>query len=199
VGKTNAIHSEGEKDENNNTTKGDIALYDTKNSLIYGKNSLIACLGLDNIIAIETDDAILIADKSKAQDIKNIAKDLLHKNKDEVKLHNRVFRPWGYYETLSNDANFRVKRILVNPNSSLSLQSHDFRSEHWVVIKGIATVTQEDKVFDLPAGESTFIPTGNKHRLCNNTDEIVEIIEVQMGEKVEEDDIKRYEDNYGRK
>lgn len=115
-----------------------------------------------------------------------------------IKFHNRVYRPWGYYEVIQSDDNFKVKRILVNPLSSLSLQSHNFRSEHWIVINGIATVENNGNKFDLPKGESTFIATKHKHRLSNNTNEDLEIIEVQMGERVEESDIERFEDNYGR-
>ena len=187
------------KDEDGNVTKGDVITYETKNSFIQAENSLITCLGLDNIIAIETSDAILIADKSKSQDVKKITQDFLAQNKDEVKFHNRVHRPWGYYEIIQARDNFKVKRILVNPNSSLSLQRHNFRSEHWVVIKGIATVQRESEAFDLPAGKSTFISIGQKHRLRNKTEDNLEIIEIQMGEKIEESDIERFEDNYGRK
>ena len=173
--------------------------YETKNSFIQAENSLITCLGLDNIIAIETSDAILIADKSKSQDVKKITQDFLAQNKDEVKFHDRVHRPWGYYEIIQARDNFKVKRILVNPNSSLSLQRHNFRSEHWVVIKGVATVQRESEAFDLSAGKSTFISIGQKHRLRNKTEDNLEIIEIQMGEKIEESDIERFEDNYGRK
>jgi mannose-1-phosphate guanylyltransferase / mannose-6-phosphate isomerase len=199
VGDFSSLHDANNKDKNGNVTKGNVELFDTKNSLIKAQSSLVTCLGLENIIAVETDDAILIADKNRSQDIKKITKDFLAQNKDEVKFHNRVFRPWGFYETLSQGSGFKVKRILVNPSASLSLQSHNFRSEHWVVIKGVATVEKEGKIFDLPTGESTFIPTKHKHRLSNKTNHSVEIVEVQMGEKVEESDIERFEDNYGRK
>ena len=199
VGDFESIHKVKDKDANGNVIKGNVASYDTHNSLIYANNNLIACLGLKNIIAVATDNAILIADKNKAQDIKKITKDLLSKNKDEVKFHNRVFRPWGYYETLSSGIGFKVKRILVNPNSSLSLQSHNFRSEHWVIIKGVATVEKENKISQLLAGESIFIAIKDKHRLSNNTKQDLEIIEVQIGEKTDEDDITRFEDSYGRK
>ena len=198
VGDFNSIYDQKKKDQNNNVAEGDVILYNTKNSFIKSENSLITCLGLDNILAIATSDAILIADKNKSQDIKIVAQELLQKNRDEVKFHNRVYRPWGYYEVIQSGNNFKVKRILVNPNSSLSLQSHDFRSEHWVVINGIATVENNGKIFELPKGESTFIPLKHKHRLINNTSKDLEIIEVQMGEKIDESDIKRFDDNYGR-
>jgi mannose-1-phosphate guanylyltransferase/mannose-6-phosphate isomerase len=198
VGDFNSIYKIHKKDKNHNAISGDVVLRDTKNSLVKSENILITCLGLDNIIAIQTGDAILIADRSKSQDIKKITKDLLMSHEDKVKFHNRVYRPWGYYEVIQSDDNFKVKRILVNPLSSLSLQSHNFRSEHWIVINGIATVENNGNKFDLPKGESTFIATKHKHRLSNNTNEDLEIIEVQMGERVEESDIERFEDNYGR-
>jgi mannose-1-phosphate guanylyltransferase/mannose-6-phosphate isomerase len=198
VGDFSAIYKEGVKDKNNNVTDGNVELYDTKDCLIHSHHSLITCLGLKNTIVIETDDTILIADKSKSQDVKLIVKDLLEKNKNEVKLHNRVYRPWGYYETISQDKVFKVKRIAVNPGASLSLQMHNHRSEHWVVIKGVANVQKDEEIFNLEAGKSTFIPVRTKHRLANNSKELLEIVEVQMGDYVEEDDIIRYQDNYGR-
>jgi mannose-1-phosphate guanylyltransferase/mannose-6-phosphate isomerase len=198
VGDFNAIYKTSSKDENANAKFGNVQMYDSKNSLIYSNRSLIACLGLDNIIVVESDDAILIANKDRAQDIKKIVSDLSIKDNDKVKLHNRVFRPWGYYETLINDNLFKVKKILVNSNSSLSLQSHQFRSEHWVVVKGTAFVTCGDKEFNLNCGESTFIKSKTKHRLANKTDKELKIIEVQIGSYLEEDDIVRFEDIYGR-
>ena len=159
---------------------------------------MIACLGVDNIVAIESDDVFLIADKSRSQDIKKITQDLLSKNKEEVKLHKKGFRPWGYYQTLSEGKDFKVKRILVKPNSAISLQLHNKRSEHWVVIKGVAMIQKEEEIFELKTGESTFIPMQTKHRIMNQTDVSLEIIEVQMGSYVGEDDIVRIEDDYGR-
>ena len=200
VGDFKAIYETKDKDSNNNVKEGNVITYDTHNSFIHSKQHLITCLGLNNIIAIETDDTILLADKEKSQDVKKIVKDLLSKNREEVQLHNRVFRPWGYYETLNKEQNFKVKKILVKPGQSLSLQMHEFRSEHWVVIKGIATIQKEGDIFDLETGKSTFIPIKTKHRLSNNSNDTdLEIIEVQMGQKVEEEDIIRFEDVYGRK
>ena len=198
VGDFKAVYEAKEKDENGNVTKGNVVTYDTEDSLIYSDQHLITCLGLKDIIAIETDDTILLADKNRSQDMKTIVKDLQKKKRPEIELHNRVFRPWGYYETINQDQNFKVKRISVNPNQSLSLQMHNHRSEHWVVIKGVATIQKGEEIFDLEAGKSTFIPLQVKHRLTNKSNEALEIIEVQMGEKVEEEDIVRFEDVYGR-
>jgi mannose-1-phosphate guanylyltransferase/mannose-6-phosphate isomerase len=199
VGDFNAVYQAGQKDQNQNVKKGNVELYNTSNSLIHSHNSLITCLGLKDIIVVETGDTILVADKNQSQEIKTVVKDLLGKNKNEIKLHSRVFRPWGYYETITCESTFKVKRILVNCGSSLSLQMHNHRSEHWVVIKGIATVQKDEEIFELEAGKSTFIPVKTKHRLANKQNQPLEIIEVQMGDYVEEDDIIRFEDNYGRK
>lgn len=198
VGDFKAVYDIKDKDKNDNVAIGDVALYDSKNSLIYAKNNLIACLGLDNIAVIESDDALLIADRNRMQEVKNITKDLLSKNRLEVISNKKGFRPWGYYQTLSENRGFKVKRIFVKPHSAISLQLHNKRSEHWVVIKGIAIVEKNSKKFTLCEGESTFIPVKTKHRITNNQDTNLEIIEVQMGEYVGEDDIVRFEDNYGR-
>ena len=198
LGDFKSVYDINSKDENANVKKGDVELLDCKNSMVFSANKLIAGIGLDDVVVIESDDAILIANKNKVQDVKNLVKDFVCKNRSEVELHNKVFRPWGFYETLSVGKNFRVKKIAVNPKCSLSLQSHNFRSEHWVVTKGRAKVQNGDKIFDLNEGESTFIPLKVKHRLTNEWDIVLEIIEVQMGDYVGEDDIIRYEDVYGR-
>ncbi len=198
VGDFNSIHEAKDKDSNQNVIFGEVKTYDSSNCLIYSNNSLITCLGVKNLAIIETDDSILIVDKDRTQDVKRIVKDLVEQGSDKIKLHNRVFRPWGYYETLSQQSNFKVKRILVNPNSSLSLQSHKYRSEHWVVVSGNATVQNDDKILNLKAGESTFIPEEIKHRLSNQSDGVLEIIETQTGSYLGEDDIKRFDDVYGR-
>ena len=198
VGDFSSIYQASAKDKDNNATFGDVEMYDSSNSLIYSHNSLIACLGLDNIAVIQSDDSILIANKSKVQNIKEIVGDLSLKNSDKVKFHNKVFRPWGYYENLVDGGLFKVKKILINPHSSLSLQSHKFRSEHWIVVKGSAVVHNDEQVLNLNYGESTFIKSGAKHRLLNEGDEDLEIIEVQIGCYLGEDDIKRFEDIYGR-
>ncbi|MCE3255449.1 MAG: manC [Rickettsiaceae bacterium] len=198
VGDFNSIYQASKKDENNNVIFGDVKTYESSNSLIYSHNSLIACLGLSNIVAVQTDNAILIANKNKVQDIKKIVNDLSLKNSDKIRFHNKVFRPWGYYEILAEEISFKVKRILINARSSISLQLHKFRSEHWVVIRGTATVQNDQKISILNPGESTFIPANTKHKLSNETNDDLEIIEVQMGEYCGEDDIERFEDVYGR-
>jgi len=198
VGDFKAIYDVKKKDKEGNVSEGKVELYDTKNSYIHSCQSLVTCLGVENIVAVETEDAFLIADKDRVQDVKKVVKNLQSKDKKEVEQHFKGYRPWGNYETISLGEGFKVKRILVKPHSSLSLQLHNYRSEHWVVIKGVATIQKEEEVFELKAGESTFIPVKAKHRISNNTDVDVEIIEVQMGSYVEEDDIVRLEDNYGR-
>ncbi len=198
VGDFNSIYQASLKDKNNNATFGDVKMYDSSNSLIYSNHSLIACLGLDNIVVVESDDAILIADKNKTQNIKKIVGDLSSTGSDKIKFHNKVFRPWGYYKSLINGEFFKVKKILINPYSSLSLQSHEFRSEHWIVVKGSVVVHNDQQVLNLNYGESTFIKAKTKHRLSNESNESAEIIEVQIGSYLGEDDIKRFQDIYGR-
>lgn len=198
VGDFKAVYDVKEKDQHNNVVEGDACLYDTKDSLIYSQKHLITCLGLDNIIAIESDDAFLIADRNRTQDIKKVTKELLEKNQEIVKLHKKGFRPWGYYQTLSEGSGFKVKRIIVKSHSSLSLQLHNQRSEHWIVIKGVAMIQKGEEILELKTGESTFIPIQTKHRIMNQTDISLEIIEVQMGNYVGEDDIVRIQDDYGR-
>jgi mannose-1-phosphate guanylyltransferase/mannose-6-phosphate isomerase len=192
LGDFNYIHKNSAKDQNNNAIFGEVRTYDSSNYLIYFHKNIVACLGLDNIIAIETVDAILIADRSRSQDIKKIVDDLSLNGDERIKLHSKYFRPWGYYEILSDSKLFKVKKILLKPNSSLSLKSHQFRSKHWVVIRGVATIHKDGEVFNISPEESTFIPAELKNRLSNQTDENLEIIEVQIGSYLGEDGIERF-------
>ncbi len=177
----------------------DTLLESTKNSLVYADHKLVSVVGLDNIVVIETSDAILVMDRNQSQEVKMIVNKLNTEKREEKNLHRKVSRPWGWYDSLDEGENFKVKRIQVNPGASLSLQKHTKRSEHWVVVKGEAEVICNDKKITLKENESTYIPLGYKHRLSNPGEEILEIIEVQSGNYLSEDDIERFDDKYNRK
>jgi mannose-1-phosphate guanylyltransferase/mannose-6-phosphate isomerase len=198
LGSWDAVWQVGNKDEYQNVTYGDIILENTKNSLIYADHKLVSTVGLDNIVVIETSDAILVMDRNQSQGVKLLVNKLNNEKREEKNLHRKVLRPWGWYDSLDEGSNFKVKRIQVNPGASLSLQKHAKRAEHWVVVKGIAEVICNDKRIILQKNESTYIPLGQAHRLSNPGKEILEIIEVQSGNYLGEDDIERFNDNYGR-
>ena len=185
-------------DDNKLSGKGNIVIHDSKNNIVYADSKLIVCLGVDNHLIAETKDAVLIADRSRGQEIKQIVNKLRAEGYSESDLHAKVYRPWGSYETIDKGANFQVKRIIVNPGQRLSLQSHKKRAEHWVVVKGCAIVTLDEQTLNLQVNQSVYIPIGAKHRLENKASEPLHLIEVQCGEYLGEDDIERYEDNYGR-
>ena len=188
------------KDLNNNYSNSDSVLIESKNNLVYSSsnNRVITALGVEDLCLVDTPDALLIASSSKTQDVKKIVTSLKAQNKSQATINRKTYRPWGWYDNIEEGKGFKVKRIGVNPGAVLSLQMHHKRSEHWVVIKGIAEVTCGEKVFNLNENESTFIPIGEKHRLRNSTPNPLEIIEVQLGSYLEEDDIVRFEDTYGR-
>ncbi len=171
---------------------------DTKNCYINSQAGLVAVIGADNLIIINFKDVTLIANKNNAQDVKKLFNVLKESNHSECSHHTKVLRPWGSFETVDIEDRFKVKRIIVNPKSSLSLQMHHKRSEHWAVVKGRAFVTCDDKEFILEIDQSSYIPVGAKHRLENREDVPLEIIEVQIGNYLGEDDIVRFEDIYGR-
>ena len=198
LGSWNAVWQEGNKDKDQNVTYGDTLLENTKNSLIYADHKLVTTVGIDNLIVIETSDAIMIADRMQSQNVKIIVDKLQLKKREEQILHRKVSRPWGWYDSLEEGENFKVKRIQVNPGASLSLQRHTKRAEHWVVVKGVAEVICNDKKITLKENESTYIPLGHTHRLSNPGKDFLEIIEVQSGDYLGEDDIVRYEDSFGR-
>lgn len=198
LGSWNALWQSSLKDLNQNVSYGDVVLEDTKNSLIYSNHKLVATLGIDNLIIVETPDAVLIAQRNQTEDIKLIVNKLNSTKRNEQILHRKVSRPWGWYDNLDEGENFKVKRIQVNPGASLSLQKHNKRAEHWVVVKGTAEVICNDKKIILRENESTYIPLGFKHRLSNPGQDILEIIEVQSGTYLGEDDIERFDDYYGR-
>ena len=198
LGSWDAVWELGDKDKNQNVTYGDTLLENTKNSLIYANHKLVSTLGIDNLVVIETSDAIMIADRNHSQHVKVIVDKLHLQKREERALHRKVSRPWGWYDNIDEGENFKVKRIQVNPGASLSLQKHAKRAEHWVVVKGVAEVICNDNKITLNENESTYIPLGHKHRLSNPGKDILEIIEVQSGSYLGEDDIVRFEDTYGR-
>ena len=198
IGNWNSIWEISEKDNLGNAISGNIFLEDSKKSYLISENRLIVALGIENLIVVDTQDAILIADKKFSQNVKNIVSKLKDQKYEEAKKHRKIFRPWGSYLSLSEDLSWQVKRINVNPGASLSLQKHKFRTEHWIIVSGIAKVELEGETKILKENESTYIPLGYKHRLSNPGKEPLILIEVQSGSYLGEDDIIRFEDNYGR-
>ena len=198
IGSWDALWDAKNKDSNGNVSKGDVILNGVKNTYTYSSNRLVSAIGVSDLVIVDTQDALLIADKNHSQNIKDIVNQLKKENRSEAENHRKVLRPWGYYDSIDVDDGFQVKRILVNPGAKLSLQKHQHRAEHWVVVKGIATITRGDDVFVLKENQSTYIPKGEVHRL-ENTEEIdLEIIEIQTGDYLGEDDIIRLEDDYQR-
>ena len=198
LGSWDAVWQVGESDGDGNVTIGDTILADTKNTYVHSSSRLVSTVGVENLVIIETADAVLIADKSQSQHVKKIVNQLVQDNRQEDTLHRKVHRPWGWYDSIDEGARFKVKRIQVKPGVSLSLQKHAHRAEHWVVIKGTAEITNGEQVLTLIENQSTYIPPGTLHRLSNPGDIPLEIIEVQSGSYVGEDDIVRVEDTYGR-
>jgi mannose-1-phosphate guanylyltransferase/mannose-6-phosphate isomerase len=186
------------KDDQNNVLIGDVVSTKTHNSLIYSQDRLVSASGVDNLVIIETSDAVLIINRSESQHIKLIVNNLMNHKNEITKFHRKVQRPWGWYDTIDNGNGFKVKRIQVNVNASLSLQKHSRRSEHWVVVKGQANIICDNHKIVLNESESTFIPKGKAHRLSNFGSVPLEIIEVQTGSYLGEDDIERIDDEYGR-
>ena len=198
LGSWDSIYARHAKDANHNVTHGEVVSLDTTNSLVWTEAGLVATLGLDNVVVIQTADATLVCDRSRAEDIKALVAEVKARQPALTEIHQTVFRPWGSYMVLEEGANFKIKRIVVNPGAKLSLQMHYHRSEHWVVVSGVATITKDGKEYILQENQSTYIPQTHQHRLANNGTEPLSIIEVQCGEYVEEDDIVRFDDNYGR-
>ncbi len=198
VGSWSALWDVGRQDENGNVTKGDVLTENSHNCYLHAEQRLVAAVGLENHVVVETADAVLVAPRDRVQDVKAIVQQLKARGRDEALLHRRVNRPWGAYEGLVSDARFQVKRITVAPEASLSLQLHHHRAEHWIVVKGTARVTRGEETFLLSENESTYIPLGVHHRLENPGKIPLEMIEVQSGSYLGEDDIVRFEDHYGR-
>lgn len=186
------------RDAQGNAHAGQTLAIDTHNSLLFSETCLVTTVGLDNIVVVETADAILVADKRRTQDVKKIVAELKAQKRKLASSHRKVHRPWGWYDSIDSGERFQVKRIVVHPGAKLSLQMHHHRAEHWIVVKGTAEVTNGDQTFLLGENESTFIPLGHVHRLANPGKVPLEIIEVQSGSYLDEDDIVRFEDTYGR-
>lgn len=198
VGAWSALWGIKQRDVAGNVAEGDVLLHDVRNSYVHASSRLVAVIGLDDHVIVETADAVMVAPKERVQDIKVIVEQLKKDGRSEVFNHQRVCRPWGAYETVDRAERFLVKRIVVSPGSALSLQRHLHRAEHWVVVKGTARITVDGKQFFLREDQSTYIPVGALHRLENPGKVPLELIEVQTGSYLGEDDIERFDDNYGR-
>lgn len=198
VGSWDALWQVQEKTPEGNVFKGDVLSHNSRNNYVDAKKRLVALVGCENLTVVETPDAVLVADRAASQDIKKIVEQLKAQNRDEAELHSRVYRPWGNYEGIDEGPRYQVKRIVVSPGERLSLQKHHHRAEHWIVVSGTALITCGDKEFLMSENESTYIPLGEVHRLENPGKLPLELIEVQSGSYLGEDDIVRLEDVYGR-
>jgi mannose-1-phosphate guanylyltransferase/mannose-6-phosphate isomerase len=198
LGAWDAVWQVGNKDSQGNVVNGDTLISDSSNNLVHASSRLVSAIGVDNLVIVETADAVLVTTKSKSQTVKNLVEKLEERQREEKHLHRKVARPWGWYDSVDEGERFKVKRIQVKPGASLSLQKHHHRAEHWIVVKGTAEITNGDQVLTLTENQSTYIPQGQIHRLANPGSEPLEIIEVQSGAYLGEDDIVRFEDAYGR-
>jgi len=199
IGSWDALWAAAEKDANGNRLEGDVIALDTKGTLVRSHDRhLVATIGLEDVVVVTTPDATLVARRDASQDVKRIVDELKSAGRTEHDLHRVVRRPWGSYDSLEQGDRFQVKRIVVKPGAALSLQMHHHRAEHWIVVKGVAEVTCDDKVFLLAENQSTYLPLGSRHRLRNPGKVPVELIEVQSGSYLGEDDIVRFDDVYGR-
>jgi mannose-1-phosphate guanylyltransferase/mannose-6-phosphate isomerase len=198
IGAWPALYDIGKKDSQGNVINGDVIIKDTTNTYINAGHHMVTAIGVDNLIIVDTPDATLIATHDKAQEVASIVKLLKARGRSESAEHRKVYRPWGWYNTIESGEYFQVKRLYVKPGAKLSLQMHQKRAEHWVVVSGKASVTNDKQTFTLNKGESTYIPLGATHALENKTKEPLEVIEVQSGVYLGEDDIIRFEDVYGR-
>ena len=199
LGAWDAVWQVAEKDADGNASLGDALVEDSRNTFVHATSRLVSLVGVDNLVVVETADAVLVADRSRSQDVKKVVAKLEAQGRSEKTLHRKVHRPWGWYDSIDAGPRFQVKRILVKPGASLSLQMHHHRAEHWIVVSGTAQVTNGDQVMVLSENQSTYIPLGQTHRLANPGKVPLEIIEVQSGSYLGEDDIVRFEDTYGRK
>ncbi|MFT5606647.1 MAG: mannose-1-phosphate guanylyltransferase [Parvicella sp.] len=199
VGSWSALWEVSDKDQNGNSVKGDVLLHDTHNSHIYAEDKLVSAVGVQDLIIVSTSDAVMVTSRDQAQSVKAIVSQLTDQGRSQASHHRKVYRPWGWYDSIDSSERFQVKRIQVKPGARLSVQMHNHRAEHWVVVKGQAEVLNGEKTFLLEENQSTYIPIGTTHALRNSSDtEPLEIIEVQSGSYLGEDDIVRFEDNYGR-
>ncbi|MEM7359846.1 MAG: mannose-1-phosphate guanylyltransferase/mannose-6-phosphate isomerase [Pseudomonadota bacterium] len=199
LGSWSAMWEVSEKDQAGNAIKGDVLVHDTHDSHIYSETKLVAAVGVKDMVIVETDDAVMVAPKEQSQQVKGIVNQLKEQGRSQLSHHRKVYRPWGWYDSIDVGDRFQVKRIQVKPGAKLSVQMHHHRAEHWVVVKGVAEVLNGEETTLLNENESTYIPIGVKHALGNpSKDQPLEIIEVQSGDYLGEDDIVRFEDNYGR-
>jgi mannose-1-phosphate guanylyltransferase/mannose-6-phosphate isomerase len=198
LGAWDSVWNVSGKDKQGNAHQGDVISTDSSNTLVHATSRLVSLVGVSDLVIIETSDALLVAKKSRSQDVKHIVAQLQATKREEHTLHRKVHRPWGWYDNIDEGDRFKVKRIQVKPKASLSLQKHNHRAEHWIVVTGTAEITNGDKVFTLTENQSTYIPVGEVHRLSNPGCIPLEIIEVQTGTYLEEDDIVRFQDSYGR-
>jgi mannose-1-phosphate guanylyltransferase / mannose-6-phosphate isomerase len=198
VGSWSALHEALDADAQGNVAKGDVLAEDSSGCYFYAESRLVASVGLKDHVVVETKDAVLVAPKSRVQDVKKLVARLKAEGRYEHSLHREVFRPWGSYDSIDNGERFQVKRLSIKPGAQLSLQLHHHRAEHWIVVSGTARITLGDKVFLLEENQSTYIPIGEKHRIENPGKVPLHIIEVQSGSYLGEDDIVRFEDRYGR-
>jgi mannose-1-phosphate guanylyltransferase len=198
IGSWSTLWTISNKDSNGNAGQGDVMLYDTSNSYVRTDDKLVVGIGLDDLVVVSTKDVLIVAHKDSDQDIKKVADELRQRKRTEWELHREVYRPWGKYDSIDNGDRYQVKRITVNPGAKLSVQMHHHRAEHWIVVSGMARVTNDDKTFLLSENESTYIPIGVVHALENPGKLPLELIEVQSGSYLGEDDIVRFQDKYGR-
>jgi mannose-1-phosphate guanylyltransferase/mannose-6-phosphate isomerase len=198
VGSWSALWALGSKDAVGNVSRGDIMARDSRGSYLRSEGRLIAAVGVEDLVIVETSDAILVSTKERADDVKLAVEELKRSRRTEHAMHRRVYRPWGYYESIDAGEAFQVKRLMLNPGARLSLQLHRKRAEHWVVVSGEAKVTRGDEELRLGPNQSTYIPTGTRHRLENPGIDPLFVIEVQSGEYFGEDDIERFADDYRR-
>ncbi|WP_346837739.1 mannose-1-phosphate guanylyltransferase/mannose-6-phosphate isomerase [Microbulbifer sp. SAOS-129_SWC] len=198
VGSWSALWETSDKDESGNTANGDVIIYDSRNCYVRSEAKLIAAVGLDDVVIVESDDAIMVAAKDRVQEVKKVVEQLRAADRPEARVHRKVYRPWGFYDSVDSGERFQVKRIVVNPGAQLSLQMHHHRAEHWVVVSGTAQVTCGRKTLLITENQSTYIPLGVKHRLENPGTIPLELVEVQSGSYLGEDDIVRFADKYAR-
>ncbi|MDC8786676.1 mannose-1-phosphate guanylyltransferase/mannose-6-phosphate isomerase [Roseateles koreensis] len=199
LGAWEAVWQVADKDSAGNASQGDAIISDSRNTLVHATSRLVSVVGLSDVVVVETADAVLVSDRARSQDVKKIVARLDAEKRGEQTLHRKVHRPWGWYDSIDSGERFQVKRIMVKPGATLSLQMHHHRAEHWIVVSGTAEVTNGDKVILLTENQSTYIPLGETHRLANPGKVPLEIIEVQSGSYLGEDDIVRFEDSYGRR
>ncbi|HEY2399435.1 MAG TPA: mannose-1-phosphate guanylyltransferase/mannose-6-phosphate isomerase [Steroidobacteraceae bacterium] len=199
VGSWSALHDACDSDRHGNVSRGDVISEDSNGNYLYAESRLVATVGLQDHVVVETKDAVLVAPKDRVQDVKKLVTRLKEAGRYEHSLHREVFRPWGSYDSIENGERFQVKRLKVKPGATLSLQMHHHRAEHWIVVSGTARITRGDEVFLLEENQSTYIPIGVKHRIENPGMIPLHIIEVQSGSYLGEDDIVRFDDRYGRK